>query len=62
MATVQSTEFRKFERSDGITSKIISSFQERDLLVIAPEREDFELSISLQRVYTVQKIQLKKLN
>ena len=46
MATIQSTDFSKSERfsnvADGITYKIISSFQESDLLVIIPDRYDVE--------------------
>ena len=49
MAIIQSTDFSKFERffniADRITCKIISSFQESELLVIAPVRYDVELSI-----------------
>ena len=67
MATIKSTNFSKFERfsnvADGITSKIISSFQESDLLVIVPDRYDFELSIKsaerLRRTETsVQEIEI----
>ena len=42
MATIQPTNFSKFERfsnmAHGIIYKIISSFQESDLLVIVPDR------------------------
>ena len=49
MATLKSNDFSKFERFsnvvDRIIFKIISSFQESDLLVIVPKGCDFELSI-----------------
>ena len=49
MATIQSIDYSKFERfsnvADGITSKILSSFQDNNFLVIVPDRYDFELSI-----------------
>ena len=56
MATIQPTNFSKFERfsnmADGIIYKIISSFQESDLLVIVPDRYDVELSIkSAERLH-----------
>ena len=44
MATIQPTDFRKFEKfsnvADGITYKITLNFQESDLLVIVPDRYD----------------------
>ena len=47
MATIQSTDFSKFERfsnvADGINSKMIESFQESNLLTIIPDHFDFEL-------------------
>ena len=57
MATIQPTNFSKFERfsnmADGIIYKIISSFQESDLLVIVPDRYDVELSIkSAERLHS----------
>ena len=49
MATIQLTDFTKFERfsnvADGITYKIVSSFQESDLLVVVPDSYEVELSI-----------------
>ena len=46
---IKSTDFSKFEQfsnvADGITSKIISYFQESDLLVIVSDTYGFELSI-----------------
>ena len=46
MAKIQPTDFSKFERfsnvADGITSKIISSFQESDLLVTVADRYEIE--------------------
>lgn len=49
MTTMQPTDFSKFERSSnvayGITYKIISSFQESDLLVIVTDRYDVQLSM-----------------
>ena len=49
MATLKSNDFSKFELFsnvvNGIILKIISSFQESDLLVIVPKGYDFELSI-----------------
>ena len=44
MATIQPTDFRKFEKvfnvADGITYKITLNFQESNLLVIVPDRYD----------------------
>ena len=49
MAKIQPTDFSKFERfsnvADGITSKIISSFQESDLLVTVADRYEIEWSL-----------------
>ena len=49
MAKIQPTDFSKFERFsnvvDGITSKIISSFQESDLMVIVADRYEIEWSL-----------------
>ena len=49
MATLKSNDFSKFELFsnvvNGIIFKIISSFQESDLLIIVPMSYDFELSI-----------------
>ena len=49
MAKLQPINFSKFKRfsnvADGIACKIISSFQESNLLVIVPDRYDIELSI-----------------
>ena len=48
MATIQPVGFTIFERfsnvADGITYKIISSFQGSNLLIIIPDRYDIELS------------------
>ena len=49
MAMITSTDLSKFERcsnvADGVTTKIISSFQESDLFVIVPDPYGFELLI-----------------
>ena len=67
MATIQPTEFSKFERfssvAERIAYKIILSFQERDLLVIVPDRYEIELSIkSAERLHrtanSVQEIEI----
>ena len=54
MATIQPTDFSNFERfsnvANGITFKIISSFQKSDLLLIVPDPKDVELSISAERL------------
>ena len=54
MAIIQPNDISKFERfsiADSITFKIISSFQESDLLVIVPDRYNVELSIkSVERL------------
>ena len=51
MAEIQPTDFSKFERfsnlADGITYKIISSFQESDLLIIVSDRYDVILLIKV---------------
>ena len=49
IATIKSTNFSKFEQFSNvtveITSEIISSFQESNLLVNIPDRCNFELTI-----------------
>ena len=64
MATIQPTDFSNFERfsnvANGITFKIISSFQKSDLLVIVPDLTMLNYQF-LQKDYAVRQIQFKKL-
>ena len=67
MTMIKSTEFSKFEQcydvAGGVTTKIISSFQESELLVIVPDPYGFELLIkSAERLRLYRKFSSRNWN